>query len=434
MGRFLRSLGYAVVVLVIAAAAVFVWLIWWPEIDPIVQPGAETFDQQEIERGRVLAAAGACEVCHTSERGEAFAGGRGIATPFGTIHSTNITPDPETGIGSWSLEAFRRSMREGVDRSGNHLYPAFPFTHFTKVTDDDIAAIYAFLMTRNPVEAESPGDDLSFPASFRPLLAGWKLLYHETGAFEPDPDQSETWNRGAYLVEGLGHCSACHSPRDALGGIPEGEEFAGGMAEGWLSFALDETSPAPVPWSDIALVNYMLDGWDLDHGVVAGPMQPVVDHFRQLSEDDAFAVAEYLLSLQGEAAEGARDEAIAFAEERAFGGGGEARAEQFEDALARGAATFREICMNCHRAASDTVPLALTSTVNAPDPSNVIHITLDGVDAPGGSPGKSMPGFGATLDNEEVEDLLSFLRVQFTDKEPWQNLGARIEEIRASGD
>ncbi len=324
------------------------------------------------------------------------------------------------------------TLHQICDRT--HLYPVFPYTHFTKVTDEDIAAIDAFLMSQEAVSARPEPNELSFPANVRPFLGVWKLLYHEPGAYVPDPERSDSWNRGAYLVEGLGHCSACHSPRDAMGGIPGGQEFAGGMAEGWLSFALDDSSPAPVPWSDIALVNYMLDGWDFDHGVAAGPMQHVVDHFRDLTEDDAFAVAEYVLGLQGEAADGARDEALAFAATRAFGGGGEERAAELEGALGRGAATFQDICMNCHRAASETVPLALTSTINAPDPSNVIHIVLDGVNAPEGSPTKSMRGFGATLTDDDLADLVAFLRDQFTEHPEWTGVAERIAEIRASGD
>lgn len=428
------TVGLVLLVAVVAAGGFFAFA-WRPGVAAADPPSADAFSQEEIARGEMLAAVGACEVCHTRVGGGAFAGGRPLETPFGIIHSTNITPDPQTGIGRWSLEAFERSMREGVARSGKHLYPAFPYTHFARATDEDIAAIYAFLMSREPISTEAPANELEFPANMRPLLAGWKLLFHDASQFQADPEQSETVNRGAYLVEGLGHCSACHSPRNALGAIPEGQEYTGGVAEGWYSFALDETAPAPVPWSDIALVNYLLDGWDLDHGVAAGPMQAVVNHLSAISEDDAFAMAEYLLSLKGEQpSEGAREDAIAFAESRQFGGGGRDRVAEMSGNLARGAQVFEEICANCHNAASQTVPLGLTSTVHSSDPRNVIHIILEGIDAPQNSPNKSMRAFGATVDDEALHDLMTFLRDQFTQKDPWPNLNAHIDEIRRSGE
>src|SRR5947209_17032374 len=176
-----------------------------------------SFAPDLIKRGGELAALGYCASCHTAEAGKPFAGGRPLATPFGTIYGTNITPDPETGISLWSQAAFNRAMRDGVDRAGRDLYPAFPYDHFTKLADEDLTALYAFLMTREPVNAPNPGNELAFPYNVRPLLAGWKLLYLNKDVVAPDKGKSAEWNRGAYLVEALSHCGACATPAGRLG-------------------------------------------------------------------------------------------------------------------------------------------------------------------------------------------------------------------------
>jgi mono/diheme cytochrome c family protein len=232
------------------------------------------FDSATVQRGAGLAAVGDCASCHTAAFGAPYAGGVALRTPFGTIHGTNITPDPDTGIGRWSEAAFVRAMREGVDREGKQLYPAFPYDHFTHASDDDLHALYAFVMTRDPVHAPNVANALRFPFGFRPLIAGWKLLFLKRGP-EPvvDPIQSATWNRGAYLVRSLGHCGACHTPRNALGAEERSREFAGGVAEGWYAPALDEHSPSPLPWSVDELAEYLRTGIAGDHAIAGGPMQ-----------------------------------------------------------------------------------------------------------------------------------------------------------------
>ena len=212
------------------------------------------------------------------------AGGRPLQTPFGTIYSTNITPDVETGIGAWSYPAFERAMREGIHRDGRHLYPAFPYTHFAKTTDADMQALYAYLMAQSPVRAETPSNTLAFPFNLRPLMAGWNALFHKPNVFQPDPTKSATWNRGAYLVEGLGHCGACHSPRNALGAEKANAYLAGGFAEGWEAPALTSLSQAPIPWSEDELYAYLRTGESRFHGVAAGPMAPVVKELAALPD------------------------------------------------------------------------------------------------------------------------------------------------------
>jgi mono/diheme cytochrome c family protein len=436
--RLFRYLIGFIVVVAVAAGGFLAWAASVSAIDPIAPPDPSRFTNEAIEAGETLAALGDCVVCHTAQGGKEFAGGLALPTPFGTIYSTNITPDPETGIGTWSEEAFLRAMHEGIDRAGGYLYPAFPYDHFTKVRDEDLGAIYAYLMTREPVSSTAPDNELPFPLNIRLLMAGWNLLFLDRGAFEPDPTKDDEWNRGAYLVEGLGHCGSCHTPRNFLGAERADIPFAGGEAENWYAPALDANSPAPLAWTEDALVNYLIDGWDGDHGVAAGPMLPVVNEVGQLSEDDVYAIAAYLLSFMDPQSEEIAAGVMSFAEQREFGGPGDAMSDApvvaGDEPVARGEATFERVCANCHRSGGQTVPLALTSTVAGPDPRNAIHIIMDGIEPPPGVPGKTMPRFGGTLSDEEIADLLAFMRSRFTRSPPWSDAAARISEIRQGGD
>ena len=221
------------------------------------QPSSKaTFDKILIAKGAALATIGNCNVCHTKPDGLPYAGGRPMQTPFGTIYATNITPDPDTGIGQWTEVAFLRAMQEGVRRDGAHLYPAFPYDHFTKVSGDDLHAIYAFLMTRDPVRAATPPNALPFPYSMRSLIAAWKLLFFKPGELKPDPALTAELNRGAYLVEGLAHCGSCHTPRNGLGAERNDRYLGGGEAEDWHAPALNADSTAPVPWTADQLVRH----------------------------------------------------------------------------------------------------------------------------------------------------------------------------------
>src|SRR6202030_4406201 len=212
-----RKVASVVAVLLIGGAVAAFGIAWRPSIAAIDPPAPQSFDATLVKRGRDLAAIGNCSDCHTVRGGKDFAGGLPVPTPFGTIYSSNITPDPETGIGRWPEAALRRAMRAGVNPGGQHLYPTFPYDHFTNVSDEDDSALYAYLMTRPPVHAPARANQLSFPLDQRVVIAGWKLLFLRHGTYQPDTAQSAAWNRGAYLVEGLAHCGACHTPRNALG-------------------------------------------------------------------------------------------------------------------------------------------------------------------------------------------------------------------------
>jgi mono/diheme cytochrome c family protein len=265
------AIAVGIVATLVAIGAAAVASVWTPEIAPIDPSRQARLDPELVRKGANLAALGDCNTCHTAPDGQDFAGGLPVPTPFGTIYSTNITPDPETGIGRWSEEAFRRAMREGVDREGRYLYPAFPYDHFTLVSDADDDALYAFLMIRKPAHATSPANGLPFPLNQRPVLVGWNLLFLRRGQFKPDPAHDDLWNRGAYLAEGIGHCGACHTPRNMFGAEKRNEAFAGGEAEGWRAFPINASSPAPIPWDADALYAYLRQGSHGLHGVAGGP-------------------------------------------------------------------------------------------------------------------------------------------------------------------
>lgn len=388
------------------------------------------FNAALVAKGASLATIGNCATCHTREGGKPFAGGVALSTPFGTIYSTNITPDADTGIGRWTRADFLRAMHEGIDPSGRHLYPAFPYTHFTLMTDADVGALYAFVMTRDPERADVPPNRLKFPANYRPLIAAWNAIYFKSGVYQPDPAHGAEWNRGAYLVEGLGHCGACHTPRNAAGAEEKRSDLGGGEAERWYATSLREDSPAPVPWTVDQLFDYLRTGDERQHGVAAGPMAAVDHDLGRAAPEDVRAIAVYVASrMRSQAGDGrerpgrvppSAAESVATA-----------------DAVAEGEAVFSGACASCHveRAnpgAAAPVALGLTTSMNAPDPRNAIHVTLEGLWPEPGERGAIMPAFASVLTDRQLAALLVYLRAHFTDKPPWGNVPERVAEIRAT--
>ena len=208
----IRRIALAMLAAVVLGLLGFFLLAWRRAIAPIEPPTSASFPPESVARGAMLSAAGHCVACHTRPGGEPFAGGYGLNTPFGVIYGTNITPDPDTGIGRWSPEAFARAMREGVSQDGSHLFPAFPYYAFTELSDDDVKALYAYLMTRPPVRATVPANTIPFPLNIRAFQEGWKILFFTSGRYRPDSSKGAEWNRGAYLAEALSDCTACHTP------------------------------------------------------------------------------------------------------------------------------------------------------------------------------------------------------------------------------
>nr|WP_245585201.1 cytochrome c [Solimonas flava] len=413
------------VIVVVAGAALA--LAWRPALAPIAPPPAASFAAPQIARGAVLASAGYCATCHTAKGGQPYAGGYAMETPFGVIHSTNITPDVETGIGAWSEAAFGRAMREGVARDGSHLFPAFPYEHFSRLSDDDIAALYAYFMTRPPVQAEAPRNTLPFPLNVRLLQAGWKLLFFRPQRDEPRADRSAEWNRGAYLAEGLAHCGACHTPRNALGAERRAQAYAGAAIDHWIAPPLDASNPSPVAWDVDELVAYLSTGVTRYHGTVAGPMAAVTRGIAQLPPEDIRAIAVYFADLDGAAARAdATPAAVATALARSAAGGDDA-----------GAPLYAAACASCHYNGADGVnplrpELALGSAVHLDDPTNLIQVILFGIDALDGAPGVVMPAFGRALSDADVARLAAYLRATRTDRAPWPDLDKKVAQVRAT--
>ncbi|CCE08295.1 fragment of putative Isoquinoline 1-oxidoreductase (part 1) [Bradyrhizobium sp. STM 3843] len=427
----------ALIVLGAAAGA----LAWRPAIAAIEPPNPRSFDPELVRRGRQLVALGNCTDCHTVRGGQEFAGGLPVVTPFGTVFSTNITPDPETGIGRWSEQAFQRAMKSGVDRAGQHLYPTFPYDHFTHVTDADDRALYAYLMTRRPVRAPAPANHLTFPYDQRPLIAGWKLLFLQRDEVTPDPAKSTVWNRGAYLVQGLAHCGACHTPRNALGAERTAASFAGGQAENWVAYALNAASPAPVPWTEDALFDYLRNGWQKDHGVARGPMAQVVNNLSLVDDDDVRAIAAYTADIFGPPAAGRIQGAEAVRAEAAKPRSGPPQTSASTSApkasgpdSTEGAAIYVAACASCHETGRALpyvgVDLHLSTGINAPDPRNVANTILYGLAARNGERSPIMPGFAASMTDAQVTALLNYLRATFSKQPPWSNIAQTVADAR----
>lgn len=425
---FARRSGVLAGLVAVCAAAIGIGaaVLPWRAIAPIVKPDASVFSAGTIARGKELAALGACAVCHTSEHGIINAGGRPLETPFGTIYTTNITPDVDTGIGAWSYPAFERAMREGIHRDGRHLYPAFPYTHFARTSDADLQALYAYLMAQAPVHAATPANALAFPFNLRPLLAGWNALFHRSSPFERNPSKSEIWNRGAYLIEGLGHCSACHSPRDVLGTERQNAYLAGGFADGWEAPALTSLSKAPIPWSEDELYTYLRTGESRLHGVAAGPMAPVVKELTALPDRDIRAMAVYLASFN-EAADRPAHNALAAKLEAGTA---------VTTAASAGARIYQGACAVCHEVGGPPLfgsrpSLALNSNLHSDRPDNLIQVILHGIAKPAVTDLGYMPGFKDSMTDRQLAELVAFLRRQFApDKPAWTDVAATVGRIR----
>ena len=413
-----QRVGGAAAVALGLATALFTWR---PAMPPTAAPDPLLYSAETIERGANLAALGDCAVCHTAPGGMENAGGRRLETPFGDVYASNITPDVETGIGNWSYAAFERSMREGIHRDGRHLYPAFPYTAFTRTSDHDLQALYAYLMSRPPVAATVPATRLAFPFNLRPLMAFWNALFLRVGEVAADPARSSQWNRGAYLVEGLAHCSACHSPRNRFGAELAGaRHFAGGHADGWDAPALTALSASPIPWSEAELYSYLKTGVAPLHGIAGGPMQAVTANTSRLPDDDVRAMAHYLASYSTQLPAAAEREMAQMLEDRELQRAARERALREHEA---GARLFEGACASCHEPdaglkAATRPSLALNTNLHSADPTNVRRAILEGVNAPALAHFGAMPAFRGSFDARQMDQLLAYLRSRFAGDQP----------------
>lgn len=378
--------------------------------------------QQVIARGQYLARAGDCVACHTVPGGKEFAGGRAMPTPFGNLYSSNITPDEATGIGLWTPEDFYRVMHSGISRDGTLLYPAMPFASYTKVTRADSDAIYAYLMSIPPVAQKNTPHELRFPFNNRELLIGWRTLYFKEAEFVPDPQKSEKWNRGAYLVQGLGHCAMCHTAINALGGSSESKAFEGGMIpnQNWYAPSLTSNREAGLGNWSIQEISNLLQVGASHRGTVYGPMAEVVyNSLQYISDEDAEAMAEYLKALP------TRDsEPPPTSQARLVDPG----------VMELGRTTYAKQCAVCHGDAGkgqppEFPPLAGNQSITMSSPVNSIRMVLNGGYAPGTRKNPrphGMPPFSHILDDKEVAAVVTYIRVA------WENSGTPVAPSQVS--
>jgi nicotinate dehydrogenase subunit B len=397
---------------------------WQPAWPALANPSA-TFDPAIVARGEKLAHLGNCAGCHTAQGGRPFAGGRPLETPFGTVFTTNITPDPETGIGRWSRKAFVRALRDGVARNGDLLYPAFPYDHFTHASDPDIDALYAFLMTRPAVQARTPANRLKEPFGFRPLLAGWNLLFLHKGPLVDDPGQSAEWNRGRALAEGLAHCGGCHTPRNELGAERSDHAYDGAWIEGWYAPPLNADSPAVRPWTAEDLFAYLRTGLSATHAAAAGPMGSVTRGLAQASEDDVRAIAVYFASLMAHAP-------------AAQGLPPADKGNVADAAHPEAAALFAGACATCHEAGAPMMQegrpsLAWGTPLHENTPNDTIQIIMHGLAPPAGRSGPTMPAYGDSFSDRQLADITAYLRARYTDKPPWPDVPRAVAQVRKGG-
>lgn len=357
-----------------------------------------------IAQGAYLARVGNCMTCHTTRGGADYAGGRGIQTPFGTIYSSNLTPDPDTGIGAWTADDFWRAIHNGKSRDGSLLYPAFPYPNYSKVTRADADAMYLYLKTIKPVAQANRTPELRFPYNQRILLAAWRALYFRPEVQRPQQAQSVEWNRGAYLVEGLGHCSACHTERNALGATRESDPLGGGLIPilNWYAPSLTSAGEAWLgDWETQQIVSLLKTGVS-ERAAASGPMAEVVrESLQYLSDSDARAMAVYLKALpqtESPAKRGA--------------------APEDSDFLRLGAKLYEEHCVACHQSTGQGEPpgfppLAGNRAVVMSSAVNPIRMVLHGGYPPStkGNPRPyGMPPFGSLLNDQEVAAVVSYTR------------------------
>jgi len=417
-----RKIAALTTLVALALVAAIGWFMLHPGMLPS-SPASSTVTAttQTINRGEYLARAGDCVACHTAPGRKEFAGGRAMATPFGNLYVPNITPDEATGIGEWSADEFYRMMHSGVSRDGSLLYPAMPFASYTKVTRDDSDAIFAYLMSVPPVHQPNRPHELRFPFNNRDLLLGWRALYFKEGEYVSDPQQTAQWNRGAYLVQGLGHCAMCHTAINALGGSSESKAFEGGMIpnQNWYAPSLTSNREAGLGNWSIKDITDLLQVGVSHRGTVYGPMAEVVyNSLQYLSDEDVEAMAVYLKALPQ------RDQEVLPSSERLVS----------PAVMELGRKTYEQQCAMCHGREGAGMPpqyppLANNQSITMSSPVNSIRMVLNGGYPPGTRKNPrphGMPPFSHILGDDEVAAVVTYIRVA------WGNTGTPVTTAQAN--
>lgn len=415
-----RTLVVLVAVLAVLGALVWMFNYWGGsrirDAAPATPPSGE-----QVARGAYLARVGNCMLCHTERGGAQYAGGRPVETPFGTVYSSNLTPDAQTGIGSWSAAHFRRALYEGRSRDGRLLYPVFPYTHTTRVTSADADALFDYLRSLPPVNKPNRSHRLRFPYNTQAALAVWRTLYFRPERFVYEPSRPPEWNRGAYLVQGLGHCGACHTARNALGGTRDVLDLSGGLIpmQNWYAPSLQSPGEAGVADWPLKDIEQLLATGTSPRGTVLGPMAEVVLHSTQyLEATDIRAIAVYLKSLPPTPTDTDPREVP----------------QPAAPVLERGGKIYGEHCASCHgedgKGVRGAYPaLAGNRAVTLPDTSNLVQVVLNGGFPPAtrGNPRPfGMPPFATSLSDADVAAVITYIRSS------WGNHAAPISEVSVS--
>ena len=423
-----RRILLSVIAIVVAALAIGVWIIRGPGpmafaegtkvalanyrgTNPTGVP-ASLAQASLAERGAYLAKAADCMVCHTTQGGREFAGGLGFKLPFGTLYSTNITPDKETGIGNYSDQDFLNAVHRGKRRDGAWLYPAMPYTSYTYISDTDALAIKAYLFSLAPVRAPAPENTLAFPFNQRWAMGFWSALFNPDTRFEPDPSKSPEWNRGAYLAEALAHCGECHTPRNLAFALDNRKKFAGAVTAGWRAFNISsDKATGVVGWRDEDLVSYLSTGHATGHGTTSGPMGEAVDHsFSQMAPEDIRAMVAYLRSVPPTASTDLPATVAPPAPASHRDGGGTPDP--------RGKMVFEGACVSCHgwsgeSAISPFATLTGAWAVNDPEATNVAQIVISGTKRHTPEGAVSMPAFGNAYSDTEIAAVANYVTARF---------------------
>lgn len=413
-----RAIAFGAIAVMVVIAAFFLARRDEPSVPSQSVAGrADPAGRSEIAlRGEYLARAGDCYACHTVRGGEAYAGGLEMQTPFGALYTPNITPDRETGIGNWTAEDFWRALHEGKGRDGSLLYPAFPFTNYTRIRREDSDAMFAYFQSIKAVRQPNRPHALQFPYNQRELMIGWRTLYFKPGVHQDDPNQTGEWNRGAYLVQGLGHCNACHAPRNVFGAISADDDFSGGLipVQNWYAPSLTSSRETGLGEWDVKEIVDLLKTGVSARGAVFGPMSAVVQHSLQhLAVADLTAMAVYLKS-QYQKTETREPDQVRMTD------------PQVAEMMKMGAKIYEQHCSACHQADGAGVPriyppLANNQSISMGFPVNAIRIVVNGGFPPSteGNPRPyGMPPSFQNLSDDEVAAVVTYIRQSWGNHAP----------------
>ena len=415
--RALTIVGALGVAGAISAACFF----FWPaSIEAVQATNAQPTGYALVAKGEYLTKAADCAACHTAPGGKPFAGGRAFKLPFGTIYSTNITPDQEAGIGGWSDAEFVRALHRGIGKNGEDLYPAFPYTAYALLSTDDVLAIRAYLSTVRPVSLRNTNNTLAFPFNQRYVLRAWKLLFMPTRQWEPSAAHDEAWNRGSYLAEALAHCGDCHTPRNLMFATKSGRKYAGAAVDGWKAYNITSDRETGIgAWSDAEIEQYLSSGHAPAHGSAGGGMREAIDlSLRHLSSEDIAALTQYLRTVPAQRSElaGQIDHHPATLNGATAWSPGPDRNENI------GFQIFASACASCHGwdgtgQQTDQAELLSSRTVNDPSGANLVRAVLEGVKI--GSPrgDNLMPSFAAAYSDAEIAAVSNYVIGHFGGKQ-----------------